>query len=66
MKRNQSIFQTFDAKEFHSEEKIDELSKYFRNPVSCVVVAPDNRRYSVSLEQFKSLSYQELTDLVTG
>ena len=49
-----------------TKAKVDELSKYFRNPVSCVIIAPDNRRYSVSLEQFKSLSYQELIDLVTG
>jgi hypothetical protein len=47
-------------------EKVDELSKYFRNPIACVVVAGDGRRYSVSLEQFKSLSYQELIDIVTG
>ena len=49
-----------------TKAKVDELSKYFRNPVSCVVIAPDNRRYSVSLEQFKSLSYSELIDMVTG
>ena len=39
-----------------TKAKVEEISKYFRNPVSCVVVAPDGRRYSVSLEQFKSLS----------
>jgi hypothetical protein len=49
-----------------TKAKVDELSKYFRNPVGCVIVAGDGRRYSVSLEQFKSLSYQELIDIVTG
>ncbi len=49
-----------------NKEKVDELSKYFRNPVHCIVVAGDGRRYSVSLEQFKSMSYQELIDIVTG
>jgi hypothetical protein len=49
-----------------SKSKIDELSEYFKAPVSCIVVAPDSRKYSVNLEQFKSLAYNELIDMVTG
>ena len=49
-----------------SEAKVDEISKWFRHPLSCIVVAPDGRKYSVSLKQFKSMSYDELIDLVTG
>ena len=45
---------------------VDKLTPYLRHPVSCVVIAQDNRKYSISLEQFKSLAYQELIDLVTG
>jgi hypothetical protein len=45
--------------------KVDELSKYF-NPLSYIVVSGDVRRYSVSLEQFKSMSYNKLIDTVTG
>ena len=48
------------------KEKVDEISKYFRHPVVCIIIAQDNRKYSVTLEQFKSLSYEELIDLVTG
>jgi hypothetical protein len=49
-----------------SKGAVDEISKYFRNPLSCIVVAPDGRKYSISLEQFKSMSYAELIDMVTG
>jgi hypothetical protein len=48
------------------KEKVEELSKHFRNPVGCVIVARDGRKYSVSLEQFKSMAYSELIDMVTG
>ena len=49
-----------------TKAKVDEISKYFRNPLSCIVVAPDGRKYSVNLEQFKSMSYNELIDMATG
>ena len=50
-----------------TKAKVDELSKYFvANPLSCIVIAPDSRKYSVTLEQFKSLGYNELIDMVTG
>ena len=45
---------------------VEKLTPYFRNPVGCVVVGGDSRRYSVNLEQFKSMSYTELIDMVTG
>jgi hypothetical protein len=49
-----------------TKAKVEEISKYFKNPLSCIVVAPDGRRYSVNLEQFKNASYNDLIDIVTG
>ena len=49
-----------------TEAKVDELSMYFRNPLSCIVIAADGRKYSINLEQFKNAPYNELIDLVTG
>lgn len=45
---------------------VEKLSPHFRNPLSCIVIAGDGKKYSVSLEQFKSMSYNELIDMVTG
>jgi hypothetical protein len=45
---------------------VEKISPYFRNPLSCIVIAADGRRYSVSLEQFKNMSYNELVDMATG
>ena len=49
-----------------TKAKVEEISNYFKNPLSCIVVAPDGRKYSVSLEQFKNLGYNELVDMCTG
>jgi hypothetical protein len=35
-----------------TKAKVDEISKYFRNPLSCIVIAPEGRKYSVSLDHF--------------
>ncbi len=43
-----------------SKSAVDEISKYFRNPLSCVVVALDGRRYSCSIDEFRDMSYNEL------
>ena len=49
-----------------TKAKVDEISKHFKHPVHCIIVNGDGRKYSVTLEQFKSLSFQELIDMVTG
>jgi len=49
-----------------TKEEVDKISKHFRNPLSCIVIAGDGRKYSVTLEQFKSMSYSELIDMATG
>jgi len=43
-----------------TKAKVEELSKHFRNPLSCVVVALDGRRYSCSLDEFRDMPYNEL------
>jgi hypothetical protein len=49
-----------------SRSRVEELSKFCKAVAPCIVIAPDGRKYSVSLEQFKSLGYNELIDMVTG
>ena len=46
--------------------KIDELSKFFRNPLSCVVVGGDGRKYSCSFDEFRDIPYNELIKEKTG
>jgi hypothetical protein len=51
----------------YSKAHIDSIAKYFKNPLSAIVVAPDNRRYSVNnLEHFKNMNYNELIEMATG
>ena len=49
-----------------TKAKIEELSKYFRNPLSCIVIAEDGREYSCSLLEFRDMMYDELVNLKTG
>jgi hypothetical protein len=49
-----------------TKAKVEEISRYFKTPLSCIVVAPDGRKYSVNLENFKNMSYNELVDMATG
>ncbi|MFZ0556207.1 MAG: hypothetical protein WCF07_12805 [Nitrososphaeraceae archaeon] len=37
-----------------------------RKSIVVYLIAPDGRKYSVSLEQFKSMPYNELAEMVTG
>jgi hypothetical protein len=49
-----------------TKAKVDELSKYFRNPVACVVIAGDGRKYSCSLDEWRDMPYNELVKEKTG
>jgi hypothetical protein len=49
-----------------SKAKVEELSKYFRQPLSLILVGQDGRRYSCSLQEFRDMNYDELVNLKTG
>ncbi len=49
-----------------TKAKVEELSKYFRNPLSCIVIAPDGRKYSCTLSEFRDMPYDELINLKNG
>ena len=49
-----------------TKAKVEELSKHFRVPLSCIIVAPDGRKHSCSLQEFRDSNYDELIDLKTG
>ena len=49
-----------------TKAKVDELSKFFRSPLSCVIQALDGRRYSCSIDEFRDMPYNELVKEKTG
>lgn len=49
-----------------SKAKVDEISQYFRNPLSCIVIDTTGRKYSCGLDEFKDMFYNELVSLKTG
>jgi hypothetical protein len=49
-----------------SKTKIEEISKYFKTPLSCIIMEPNRRKHSCSLSEFKDMSYDELIDLKNG
>jgi hypothetical protein len=48
------------------KEKVEELSIWFKNPLSCIVIASDGRKYSCSLDEFRDMPYNELVKEKTG
>jgi hypothetical protein len=49
-----------------TKAEVEKIAPYFRNPLSCIVIAPDGRKYSCSLPHFRDMSYTELIDMATG
>ena len=49
-----------------TKAKVEELSKHFRIPLSCIILAPDGRKHSCSLQEFRDSNHDELIDLKTG
>jgi hypothetical protein len=49
-----------------TKEKVSELSKWFKTPLSCIVIALDGRKYSCSLNEFRDMEYDSLVNLKTG
>jgi hypothetical protein len=47
-------------------EKIDELKKYFRTPLSCIVIAEDGKKYSCSLNELPNSNFDDMVNLKTG
>jgi hypothetical protein len=49
-----------------TKAKVEELSIHFKQPLSCIVVAQDGRKYSCSLQEWRDMSFDELVNLKTG
>jgi hypothetical protein len=49
-----------------TKAKVNELSKYFAEPLEFIVEDKTGRKYSCSLEEFRDLSYDDLVNLKTG
>jgi hypothetical protein len=49
-----------------SKQKVEDLSQYFTESVSCIVVDRSRKRYTCSLQEFTDLDYEELVNLKTG
>lgn len=45
---------------------VEKILPYFKNPLSCITIAEDGRKYSCTLDEFKSMPYKELIELKTG
>ena len=49
-----------------TKSKVEELSKYFAHPLSCIVVSQNGTKFSCSLSEFRDMPYDELVNLKNG
>jgi hypothetical protein len=49
-----------------TKANVESISKYFKIPLSCIIIDQNGRKHSCTLEEFRDTPYDELVNLKTG